>query len=137
MSSSARAYRKAAAGPEGEICFFLGRAGRDLKSLIGDSADEELFFVPVESEGLVGHGIDPFLANRLRLMGRTSVGSLGLPEPFQSFRLGFCLAEWEMIVATNRQVIRAEGETTPFGDTSRYSDPAGPVHIRVGHGCLQ
>lgn len=61
MSSSARAYRKAAAGPE--------------VSLIGNSADEELFFVPVESEGLVGHGIDPFLANRLRLMGRRPLGS--------------------------------------------------------------
>src|SRR6476620_2349699 len=69
--------------------------------------------------------------------GRTSVGSLGLPEPFQSFRPGFCLAEREMIVALNREVIRAEGETTPLGDTSRDSDPAGPVHIRVGHGFLQ
>lgn len=74
MSSSARAYRKAAAGSEGEICFFLGRAGRDLKSLIGNSADEELFFVPVESEGLVGHGINPFLAHRLRLMGGRPLG---------------------------------------------------------------
>src|SRR5215470_15280804 len=102
MNRSAWANRKATAGPECEICFFLGGTGRNLETLIGNSADEKLFFVLVESEGLVGHDSDPFLHT---VYGWGDfVGSSGYPEPFQSFRSRFSSAEWKKIVSWKHQL---------------------------------
>lgn len=84
MYRSAGADGKAAAGPEGEIRFLRRRASRKLQRLIGNSANKDLFFVLVESDGLVVHGSDPFYASSYR--GGPFVGSLDLPEALQSFR---------------------------------------------------
>src|SRR5262249_10769553 len=56
-----------------------------------------------------------------------------LPEPLRGFRLGFGLAEGQVVITRNRQLIPVLGTTT-FRDSSGDSDPAGPVQEAVRHG---
>jgi len=63
MYRSAWADRLVTAGPEREIRLLLRGASRNLQRLIGNSANEELFFVLVESNGLVVHSSDLFFAH--------------------------------------------------------------------------
>src|SRR5215470_8149509 len=95
---SARANREPAAGPEREICLFLGHARSDLESGIGNRANEKLLLVAVESKGIISHRIDPFLCGWGLLMTDWGFAS-GLPGPLKCFRPRFDAAERQMIVS--------------------------------------
>jgi hypothetical protein len=86
----------------------LRRACRDLKRLIGESDAKDIFFVLLDFAGVVIHGIHP-CGTDICVLGsclcELSVVGSRLPTPPCSFRAGFGLAEWQMVISQGHRFV--------------------------------